>query len=82
MSDGVRRAAALTMPTSPTSGDLPTGVVTAVTSEVATVKSAQLGAERPMPRLASYTPAVGHQVVLARAGGRWIILGQLAGIPT
>lgn len=61
--------------------DLPVGVVTAVTSGVVTVR--HLGASLQMPRLESYpSPAVGHQVVLTRAGGRWVILGRLAGIPT
>jgi hypothetical protein len=29
-------------------------------------------------RLASYTPVVGHRVLMARAGSSWVILGQVS----
>lgn len=39
------------------------------------------GASLDLPHKASYTPVVGHIVVLARAGGTWIVDDRLVGFP-
>jgi len=39
------------------------------------------GASLALPHKASYTPVVGHIVVLDRAGGQWIVDDRLVGFP-
>jgi hypothetical protein len=72
--------------TPPPPADLPVATVTAVTAgggtdgqALATVN--YLGSAQQLAHLLTYTPAVNDQVLLARAGGTWIILGRLGGFP-
>jgi len=64
----------------------PSAVVTAVQAGAATdglalVTVTYLGAKMQFRYLTSYTPVVGHQVVLGRTGGDWYIKGRLGGFP-
>jgi hypothetical protein len=67
--------------------DDPVATVTAVQSGagqggIATVTVNYFGASlSAVPYLASYTPAVGHIVVLGRSGGQLYIRGRLVGFP-
>ncbi|HEU5026599.1 MAG TPA: hypothetical protein VFV01_16910 [Spirillospora sp.] len=64
----------------------PIATVTAVnatggTDGLALVTVSYNGASLPLPHKASYTPAVGHVVVLDRVGGQWVIDDRLIGFP-
>jgi hypothetical protein len=55
--------------------ELPTATVTAYTAGLRATVNYQ-GATLQLKHLSTYTPVVGHVVVLARSGGNWLILGR------
>ena len=64
----------------------PTAVVTnvqpgAATDQLALVTVDYLGAPMRLRYLTSYTPVIGHVVVLGRSGGDWYIKGRMGGFP-
>lgn len=64
----------------------PIATVTAVATGAGTdgqtlVTVSYAGASLALPHKASYTPVVGHIVVLDRAGGQWIVDDRLVGFP-
>lgn len=66
--------------------DKPTAQITAITVGGGTdgqdlVTVLYLGATLKFPHLDSYTPVVGHMVVLDRVGGSWTIIGRPVGFP-
>lgn len=67
--------------------DLPTAEVTAITVAGGTdggdlVTVTYDGADLQLPHMSTYTPVVGHLVVLVRVGGSWTILGRPVGFPS
>jgi hypothetical protein len=54
-----------------------TGQVSAVVSNKITVSTTG-GASMTIPRLATWTPAIGDLVVIAKTPGGWVALGKIA----
>lgn len=65
---------------SPTTPLTTIGTVVAVSPGVTTVRF--YGSTLDLIRGRSYTPVVGHQVLLLRAGGTWVVLDGLTDFPT
>lgn len=53
----------------------------AASDGLALVRVNYRGALIQLPYMAHYTPVVGHNVVLARVGGEWTIVGRPVGHP-
>ncbi|APU20957.1 hypothetical protein [Actinoalloteichus sp. GBA129-24] len=59
-----------------TSGLVRTGVVTGTSGTQLVVTVA--GTAMTLPRLVTYTPTVGHVVIILAAPGAWLVLGRVA----